>query len=49
MYRELQWRFSKVENYSGVSQIRGNCSGVYPINPIYDKVPWFGIFSMLSY
>jgi hypothetical protein len=33
MYTKLQWRFSKVDNYSGVSQIRGNCNGVYPINP----------------
>jgi hypothetical protein len=33
MYRELQWRFSKVGNCSGVSQIVENCSGVYPINP----------------
>jgi hypothetical protein len=33
MYKELQWHFSKDENYSGISQIAGNCSGVYPINP----------------
>jgi hypothetical protein len=31
-YTELEWYFSKVKSWSGVSQIRGNCSGVYPIN-----------------
>ena len=33
LYRELQWRFSKDESCSGVSQIAENWSGIYPINP----------------
>jgi hypothetical protein len=33
MYTELYWCSSKVESCSGVSPIRGNCNGVYPINP----------------
>jgi hypothetical protein len=40
-YTELEWHFSKVESYSGVSQIHGNCSGVCPINPkIYAYRQW---------
>jgi hypothetical protein len=35
MYEELQWRFSKDESCSGVSQIAENCNGIYPINPIF--------------
>ena len=34
LYEELRWRFSKDENCSGVSQITGNYSGIYLINPI---------------
>jgi hypothetical protein len=34
MYKELQWRFLEVVNYSGVFQIARNYSGIYPINPI---------------
>jgi hypothetical protein len=33
MYRELQWRFSKINNCGGVSQIVRNCSGIYLNNP----------------
>jgi hypothetical protein len=33
MYTELYWCSSKVESCSGVSPIRGNCNGVYLINP----------------
>ena len=31
---QLQWHFSKDENYSGISRFRMNCSGIYLINPI---------------
>jgi hypothetical protein len=30
--------FSKVESYSGVSQIAKNCSGIYPVNPYFYHV-----------
>jgi hypothetical protein len=33
MYKELQWRFSKVQSYSDVFQIAKNYDGTYPINP----------------
>jgi hypothetical protein len=39
MYKELQWRFSKVQSYSDVFQIAKNCDGTYPINPKLAKVP----------
>jgi hypothetical protein len=38
MYRELQWRFLKVESCSGVFQIAGNSNGIYPINPKLTKI-----------
>jgi hypothetical protein len=33
IYIELQCRFSKIESCGGITQIRRNCNGIYPINP----------------
>jgi hypothetical protein len=52
MYKELQWRFSKVVNCSGVFQIAKNCSGIYPINPSFDVLGYvqeFTFFIILHY
>jgi hypothetical protein len=47
MYKELQWRFSKVVNCSGVFQIAKNCSGIYPINPSFDVLGYVQEFTFL--
>jgi hypothetical protein len=34
-YTKLEWHFSEVKSYNSVSQIRGNCNSIYPINPFF--------------